>query len=646
MIRLSGSFSFSSFPQRVLWVRRAFILVGLIVLLRSLYMQVVERPALELLAERQHNQIKSIKLQRGPIFDSLGKILAVSLPMNSIFAIPGEVEDVEKTASDLSEILKMDPVVLIKKLKAKVAFTWLKRNNKPQVSEIIKEMQLPGVHQLVEYQRFYPLENLAAQVMGFSGIDSQGLEGLEVYYNKHLMNGKKHQFDLETINLIKDDNKYSGGALKLTINTQLQYYVAKELQIAVTAMKAKHGIAIVIASDSGKILAMANIPDFNPNHFERFGQATYFNRAVASVYEPGSTFKVITIATAIDNDVITPNDIFNCEKGAYQIQDRVIHDIGKYEWLSVDKIIQKSSNICAAKIGQMIPRPVFYKKIRDFGFGSTTRVGLPGEVRGRVFDYQKWSETDVATMSYGHSISVTPIQLISAINSIATGGILLQPYIVEKVLKADGSLIPQKKRKEKRIIKAETANVVKNFMVGVTQKGGTGYSAHIPGVEIAGKTGTSKKFNSKKGEYTSENFLSSFVGFFPANAPKYTVLIIIDNPRQKYLGYKSASPVFRKIAQQMIQHESNINPSKMDELPLPIDIKNILFEQGAVEEINEKNLPKTIKSIRSRVINKTMREVLKVGTQTGLKFKILGSGKVFSIQSSNQLPYDYLVKLK
>jgi len=609
-------------------------------------MQVVERPALELLAERQYSQIKSVKMQRGPIFDSQGKILAVSLPMNSIFAIPGEVGNVEKTASALSQVLRIDPVILAKKLKAKVAFTWLKRNNKPQISGIIKEMKLPGVHQLVEYQRFYPLENLAAQVLGFSGIDSQGLEGLEVYYNKHLMNGKKHQFDLETINSIKDDNKYSGGALKLTINTKLQYHTTKALQIAVTAMKAKHGIAIVMASDSGKILAMANVPDFNPNRFERFEQASYFNRAVASVYEPGSTFKVITIATAIDNEIISPNDIFNCEKGAYQIQDRVIHDTGKYEWLPVDKIIQKSSNICAAKIGQMIPRPVFYKKIRDFGFGSTTAVGLPGEVRGRVFDYQKWSETDVATMSYGHSISVTPIQLISAINAIATGGIRLQPYIVDEVLKADGSLIPQKKRKEKRIIKPETAEVVKNFMIGVTQKGGTGYSAHIPGVKIAGKTGTSKKFNAKKGEYTSKNFLSSFVGFFPANAPKYTVLVVIDNPRQNYLGYKSASPVFKKIAQKIIQHESNLHPSKMDELLLPMDTENILFAQGLVKNTNEKNLPKTMKSIKSRVINKTLREVLIVGTQTGLKFKILGSGKVFSIQGSNQPAYDYLVKLK
>jgi cell division protein FtsI (penicillin-binding protein 3) len=646
LIRLSGSFSVSNFPQRVAWVRRIIIFVGLIILLRSLYMQVVERPALELLAERQHSQVKSVKMQRGPIFDSQGKILAVSLPMNSVFAIPTEVENVEKTATELSKILNIDPSIITKKLKAKVTFTWLKRNNKPRVSQIIRELNFPGIHQLVEYQRFYPLESIAAQVIGFSGVDSQGLEGLEVYYNKHLMNGKRHQFDLEANYSIKDFNKYKGGALKLTIDSKLQYYITKELKIAVAAMKAQHGIAIVMASNSGKILTMTNVPDFNPNRFEKFNQSTYFNRAVASIYEPGSTFKVITIATAIDNKVIAKNDIFNCEEGAYQIQDRVIHDIGKYAWLSVDKIIQKSSNICAAKIGQMIPRPVFYKKIRDFGFGSSTAIGLPGEIRGRVFDYQKWSETDVATMSYGHSISVTPIQLISAINSIANDGILLQPYIVDQVLKADGSLIPQKMHKEKRVIKAETAAVVKDFMIGVTQKGGTGYSASIPGIVIAGKTGTSKKFNAKKGEYSSDNFVSSFVGFFPANNPKYTVLIIIDDPRQKYLGYKSASPVFRKIAQQIIKHESKLMPWQIDSTALPMDTKNILFEHEVTEKAKEKNLPKTLNSVQPKVFNKTMREVLRFGTESGLKFKMTGSGKVFSVKVSHQPSYDYLLKFR
>lgn len=609
-------------------------------------MQVVERPALELLAERQHSQVKSVKMQRGPIFDSQGKILAVSLPLNSVFAIPSEVDDVAITAAKLSKILNIDPSIISKKLKAKVSFTWLKRNNKPRVSQVIRELNFPGIHQLVEYQRFYPLENIAAQVIGFSGVDSQGLEGLEVYYNKHLMNGKRHQLDLEGSYSIKGFDKYKGGALKLTIDSKLQYYIAKEMKTAVSAMKAQHGIAIVMASNSGKIVAMANVPDFNPNRFEKFKQSSYFNRAVASIYEPGSTFKVITIATAIDNEIIAKNDIFNCEKGAYQIQDRVIHDTGKYEWLSVDKIIQKSSNICAAKIGQMIPRPVFYKKIRDFGFGSSTAVGLSGEVRGKVFDYQKWSETDVATMSYGHSISVTPIQLISAINSIANNGVFLQPYIVDQVLKADGSLIPQKKRKEKRVIKQETAAIVKDFMIGVTQKGGTGYFASIPGVEIAGKTGTSKKFDAKKGEYSSDNFISSFVGFFPANDPKYSVLIVIDDPRQKYLGYKSAAPVFRKVAQQIIKHESKSILRRNDSTTLSVETKNILFEQAVIEKKDEQNLPKTLNAVQPKVINKTMREVLRFGTESGLRFKLTGSGKVFSVQVSQQPAYDYLLKLR
>jgi cell division protein FtsI (penicillin-binding protein 3) len=234
------------------------------------------------------------------------------------------------------------------------------------------------------------------------------------------------------------------------------------------------------------------------------------------------------VATALESGSIQKDSIFYCEEGEYQIQDRVIHDVAKYGWLPLEKIIQKSSNICAAKIGQRIPKPIFYRSIREFGFGTKTGINLPGEVSGKVHNYQDWSDTDVATISFGHTISATPIQVISAINTIATGGVLVKPKIIKSALKSNGSQVFRDNTKGKRIIKPETAEIVKSFMLSVIQPGGTGYLANIKGISIAGKTGTSRKFDLRKREYSKINHITSFIGFFPAEKPQITILVVID----------------------------------------------------------------------------------------------------------------------
>ncbi|NQU62976.1 MAG: penicillin-binding protein 2, partial [SAR324 cluster bacterium] len=341
-------------------------------------MQTVEKPALDIRADMQHSQTTSVKLQRGPILDNEGKILTVSLPMASIFAIPAEIESPEESARRLGQILNQPKERILRKLVANPNFVWIHRHPKPSISQMIKELRLPGIYQLKEYQRFYPLKNHAAQLIGFSGVDSQGLEGLEYQYDRHLMANS----DLHSIwNSIYNNpglDEILGGSLQLTINSNLQYFTEKELERVRRLTLAKHVIAIVMESQTGNILAMANLPDYDPNKFERYDKVNYFNNAVSATYEPGSTFKIITISSALENNVVTEDSIFDCENGEYQIQDRVIHDVAPHGWLSLEKIIQKSSNICAAKIGQLIPRPIFYRMIREFGFGSKTGIDLPG----------------------------------------------------------------------------------------------------------------------------------------------------------------------------------------------------------------------------------------------------------------------------
>ena len=642
MKSFTQSFVFKSFSQRIIWIRRAFIIVILILILRSLQLQIFDRPWLEVRAERQHNQSISIKLQRGPIYDRDGNILAVSLPLDSIYAIPAEIEDPEEAARIISPILNEDETDLYKKLTAKVSFTWLLRNAKPSTSQQIRKLQVPGLSFLTEYQRFYPLKNHAAQLIGFSGIDSQGLEGLEYQYNDHLMDGSFHRTIWSTVYRRPNIDMPIGGSLVLTIDNQLQYFAEKELRASVKGMRAKFGVVVIMETQTGNILTIANIPDYDPNNFEKYEQANYFNRAISATYEPGSTFKVVTIATALDNEIVADDNIFFCENGEYQIQDRVIHDIDSYGWLPLKEIVQKSSNICAAKIGQIIPKPVFYKYIRDFGFGAKTAIGLPGEASGKVFDYQNWSDTDVATISFGHTISATPIQVITAINSIATGGLLIKPHIIKEAKDANGKIVQLSSTRKTRILKEETAKTVKEYMVSVTQSGGTGVRARVAGVTIAGKTGTSEKFDRRKKEYSKKIHTASFVGFFPAEAPRLTILVIVDEPQVEYLGSKSATTVFRKVAEHAIQ----LYPRRFPQIEQMEEPVTKVFKPMPAMSKQTPSKTKSLENIPHLLKNKTLREILAIADRENFKVHVNGSGTAHSIRKSIWDPSHYVVDLR
>ncbi|MCP4295629.1 MAG: penicillin-binding protein 2 [Proteobacteria bacterium] len=614
------------------------------IIARSLYLQVIERPHLEKKAQQQYTRQKTVKLQRGSITDYEGNYLAVSIPLQSIFAIPDEIEDPDLVATLLSPFVKISKENILRKINEK-KFFWLQRNAKPQLSNSINQLNLKGVFSQVEYQRFYPQQNHAAQLIGFSGLDSKGLEGIEFRYNKILMEKPRNQpFWLSGYTGLSA-TQFKGSSIKLTIRSKIQHFAELELTKAIDGMSAKDGVAIIMESQTGKILAMAVQPDYDPNRFSKFENSKFYNRAIGATYEPGSTFKVITLASALESKAISKDNIFNCEEGSYQIHDRTIHDTRPNGWLSLDKIIQKSSNICAAKIGQLITKPVFYKMIRAFGFGEKTGIDLSGEAAGKVHEYQRWTDIDVATLSYGHGISATPLQVLTASNVIATGGMLVRPTVIEEIRKADKSLEERDIVEPKRILSTEVSNLIRDYMTTVTHKGGTGYSARLDGMEVAGKTGTSRKYDRLTGEYSENNHISSFVGFFPAEAPLLTMMIVIDEPQQKYLGVKGATPVFRRIAQHALKYYN-----KPDLNNHTIKIENgsgaPMFRTPDFVETDHSSKKDKRGSLKKRLLNKTLREVLTIANRENISIEARGSGVVYQVRKKGSGREAYIVKLR
>jgi cell division protein FtsI (penicillin-binding protein 3) len=630
----------------VSWVRYAFYLLFLAIVLRSLFLQVIERQKLEKIAKRQYKQQETTKLQRGSILDHEGNYLAVSLPLQSITATPDEIENPELVATKLSSILKLRRDKILQKIKGS-SFTYLQRTPKPQISDQVKALKLKGIHTEIEYQRFYPQQNHAAQLIGFSGLYPEAREGIEYHFNRYLMtkSRSKPHFMLFPENQITTLSNLNGSSVRLTIRYKLQYFTELELTKAVNMMDAKNGVAIIMESKTGGILAMAIQPDYDPNRFSQFGSSSFYNRAIGSTYEPGSTFKIITLAAALESKAVSKDNIFNCEEGSYRIHDRVIHDTRPNGWLSLDKIIQKSSNICAAKIGSLIDKATFYKMIKAFGFGSKTGIHLPGEATGTVHEYQRWTDIDVATISYGHGISSTPIQVITAANTIATGGMLIKPKVIEEIRTADNELIELKKTKPRRVISQEVANLIRDYMVTVTEKGGTGYSARLDGIKVAGKTGTSRKYDLATREYSDKNHISSFVGFFPADDPILTILVILDEPQRSYLGVRGVTPVFREISQHALRfyNEVKIDPKK---IPATTSRVTKLFTPTTIGKDKRISGNNYFRQLKKRLMKRTLREVLTVADKENIRIKTQGSGVVYQVAKSGSRQNLYTVRLR
>ncbi len=500
--------------------------------------------------------------QRGGIYDREGRHLALSVETDSVYANPLSIENSMQTAKALSSTLDVDWARLNREINREKGFVWIKRKITPDEAEAVESLNIKGVGLLKEGRRFYPKRELAARMIGFVGTDNKGLYGVEYFYDDYLRgNSDKIRVERDArgrgVNSAEDyrESDESGYDIRLTIDEVIQYIAEKELAAQVAKHNARSGTAIVMDPFTGEILAMADQPQFNPNSFALYKEGNWRNNAITHSFEPGSIFKTILTAAAIEERIAGQNDTFFCENGAYEIGGTVIHEAKehKYKWLTVKEIISNSSNIGAIKIGQKLGTNKLYDYILRFGIGSKTGIDMPGESSGQVRDIARWSGISLASISFGQEVSVTAIQLITAVSAVANGGLLMKPHIV-KAIEDEGIAIKEfKPEVVRRVVSEKTCKEVTDILEYAV-KYGTGKKAMMEGYGVAGKTGTAQKADEDKKGYSEDKFVSTFIGYVPSRNPRLAILVIIDEPDGMAWGGEVAAPVFREIARQSLRY--------------------------------------------------------------------------------------------
>jgi cell division protein FtsI (penicillin-binding protein 3) len=544
-----------------------FFILGLafaLVSLRLVYLQVFERTKLAACAERQQEQVVALEPKRGTIFDRRGRELAVSLDVDSVYGVPSKIDDPRGLALRLSRILREDPRRLERKLTGDRQFVWLSRKVDPTKAEQVRELGSEDIHLRSESRRFYPQKSLAGPVLGFTGMDNHGLEGLERAYEPALRGvsgwvlaqkdakgrmvfpgGPGFQFKMPK----------PGNDIILTIDEVIQHIVEKELDQALATFHAKGGVCIVMNPHSGEILALTvrtngrGRPAFNPNEPQRYSPEEWRNRAVTDAFEPGSIFKPILAAAVLEERVVHPLEQFDCSAGKIQLADRVINDAHENGVLTFTDVIAQSSNVGTIKAALRLGKDRFYKYIKAFGFGRRTGVDLPGEIPGLLRDSRLWSGVSIGEIAIGQEIGVTPIQMAAAYSAFANGGTLMKPYIVAEIVEREGKGRKFAPQSSGRVISEETCSQVNRILRRVVEAG-TGQKARPSGYTAAGKTGTAQKIDRRTGGYSKKDYVSSFVGFAPAVAPKLVIVVMIDTPEGIVYGGSVAAPVFKAVAEQ------------------------------------------------------------------------------------------------
>lgn len=632
--------------EREKWARIRIIMIGtvfglmfLTVVGRAFYLQILQHEKLVKKADKQHQHRVDLTPARGSILDRNGTTLAESIHMDSCYAEPRHIDDVGGTAAVLAPILGVTKGELVAKLSVNKSFIWIERWVSPEVATRIRNMKLAGIGFAPESKRFYPNMEIAAHVIGFTGYDPNGLEGIELKYDSTIMGNTGYMITERdalgrniavTNTVIKDSSP--GKSVVLTLDKTIQFITEKELAKAVAENNAKSGMAVVMESATGKVLAMANYPTFNPNSFSRYSHAQLRNQSVADSFEPGSTFKIFTIAAALDSGKIKSTDMYNCENGTYRVADRIIHDDHPQSRLTVSEIMKYSSNIGSAKIGFKMGEEVLSSYLRSFGFGSRTGIDLPGESSGNLKSH--WYGVDLATISFGQGVSLSTVQLVTALSAIANGGNLMRPYLVEQILDDSGAVTQRfEPQIVRRVISPETARKITKMMEGVTGEGGTGMRAALDGYRVAGKTGTAQKVDPVTHTYSPTKRIGSFVGFVPADKPKLTIAVIIDEPQGVKYGGVVAAPAFRTIAQNSLAYlkiQPNTPTTAAAKPPEPKapaapDVEELSDGDGLSTPDGGKVMP----NFRGM----SMRRVMQVMEKRGINIKLLGSG-----QASEQSP--------
>ena len=540
---------------------------------RLAWLQVVKRAELAQLAERQYSRTVVLHAQRGPILDRQGTPLATSTPTESLFVQPRSVGDPVRVTARLAPIIGLPPAEVHAVLTSSRSFVWLRRRLPPAVAAGVRALREPGLGFLPEPLRLYPNRELAAHVVGFEGVEG-GLEGIERAFDGELAGtpGKaivgRDALGREVAAPHMLEPPQPGLGVMLTLDRAIQYMTERELDAAYRRTGARSAMAVVLDPRTGEVLALAIRPTFNPNTFlDVPSRDRWRDRAVTDPFEPGSTFKVILAAAALEEGVVRPEDRIYGENGSVTIAKTTIHDWKKYGWLTFSEVLQNSSNVGSIKVGLALGRERYYRYMSAFGFGAATGVGLPGESRGLLRAPGRWSLLSLPTMSIGQEVSVTALQMVAAFGAIANGGTLMQPRIVRATFDAAGQEVRRfEPRPVRQVISPETARTLTRILVRVVESG-TGHNAAIPGYEVAGKTGTAQKLDPATRRYSRSPGVLSFVGWAPADVPRFVMLVTLDEPKNEIWGSEAAAPIFSAIGRGILRY---LEVPPRDALPVQI----------------------------------------------------------------------------
>lgn len=542
--------------KRLFLVKIVLLIFFLIVIFRLALIMFVEHEVYLSKARSQQIKKEEIFAKRGNIYDRKGRQLAISLEKDSIFVDPSEAEN--ESLQILANYINFDNERINTSDKNR-RFVWVARKVDYSLAEKIKALKLTGVGFVPEGARFYPNGYLASHIIGFVNMDDIGVEGVEKYYDNYLKAQKTSKIVLRDAagKKLSDGNLWEvkGNDIILTIDEGLQYIVEKHLEEAMKKWNASSAVAIMMDPFTGEIFAMANRPTYNPNNLNSVKNIAHMrNRAITDIYEPGSVFKIVTAAAALEENIVNSSSKFDCSPGYIDIGGKRIKDVHRYGVLTFEEIIQKSSNVGTIKIAMKLGREKLYQYIKKFGFGEKTGIDLPGEVSGYVKSPQKWSGTSIGAIPIGQEVAVTALQVLRAYSAIANGGFLVNPYVVSEIRDPDGKILYRAVIKRKRIISEKTAQIMKNILKKVTEEGGTATQAKLDGNEVAGKTGTAQKYDLTRGKYSKDKFVASFVGFIIAQNSSIALIVVVHDPKGAHFGGVVAAPIFKAISEEALAY--------------------------------------------------------------------------------------------
>lgn len=487
-------------------------------------------------------------VERGPILDRNGKILAIQTRVNSIAAAPPLVSAPNESAAQLGEILSLDPVRIASLLKKESQFVWIKRKvtttESRRIEALLGEGSLKGITLIPESARSYPKQELASQTIGFVGLDNVGLEGLEWFFNKELSPSQSDPLE----------ERVYGNQVFLTLDLNAQYIIREAALEAYEENQADFVMIMVMDAKNGDILGSTSYPDYNPNSFNRYSAESRANRPFTFAYEPGSVFKIFSLASFLELGGITRDNHFFCN-GFYDAVHPRITCLGVHEDVTPQRIIQYSCNVGAAFASENVSKIDYYKMLLKFGFGKPTGIEFPGESSGILSSPDNWSARSKPTIAFGQEISVSAIQVLTAATAFTNDGVLLQPHIIEKIVSPAGEVLKENRREPLRqVISEDTAREVLLMMETATAQGGTAYRASIDGLRISAKTGTAQVRDDKTGNYSADHYIASFLGIFPTNDPQLIAYVVINYPKgDSYYGSRLGAPVFKKITEKLVK---------------------------------------------------------------------------------------------